>query len=380
MAGKRGHGEGTIYRDSNGLWHGQCSLPSGKRKSIYGKTRREVQEKLAQLRREIDAGMYGSGANVPTLRQFAKEWIATHPRRSKTASGYEGMARNHLDVIGDMLLTKVRPTDIQQHYARKLGKLAPTTVQHIHAFVHVVFEQAVRLGLIPRNPAAYVDAPGLKPEEIQPLQEEEVHRLLHTVEGDRYEAFFVLALATGMREAELLALRWQDIDWERARVRCRTTLHRVKGIYVLEEMKSRSSRRTLPLPKAALEALRLLQVQQNEDRMLLGDDAWQDKWGLIFTTPAGCPVHPQTMLKHFRLLLAKAGLREKTRIHDLRHTFATLLLERGVHIKAVSELLGHSSVTITLAIYGHVTPRMQDTAIQELDALIPLRQIDDLIE
>jgi integrase len=285
-----------------------------------------------------------------------------------------------LDVIGDMLLTKIRPTDIQQHYARKLEKLAPTTVQHIHAFVHVVFDQAVRLGLIPRNPAAYVDAPGLKPEEIQPLQEEEVRRLLHTVAGDRYEAFFVLALATGMREAELLALRWQDIDWERARVRCRATLHRVKGIYVLEEMKSRSSRRTLPLPKAALEVLRSVQVQQHEDRMQLGDAAWLDTWGLIFTTPAGCPVHPQTMLKHFRLLLNKAGLREKTRIHDLRHTFATLLLERGVHIKAVSELLGHSSVTITLAIYGHVTQRMQDTAIQELDALIPLRQVSDLIE
>ena len=379
MANKRGNGEGTIYRDPDGRWHGQVKLPTGKRKSVYGKTRREVQEKLATLRREIDGGLHATAGGELTFRQFVHDWLAHHDRRSKTMSGYQGFAKNHLDEIGDILLAKLRPVDIQHHYTRKLRDHASTTVQHIHSFFHVVLENAVRLGVLPRNPASYVDAPGLKPRKMIPLDEEEVRRLLDALVGSPYEAFFVLALSTGMREAELLALRWQDVDWERTRIRCRATLHRVNGAYVIEEMKSKSSLRTLPLPKAAVEVLRQHRISQDEAHDLIGD-AWQDTLGLIFATNAGYPTHPQTMLKVFRRYLKVAELALQTRIHDLRHTFATLLLERGVHIKAVSELLGHSSITITLATYGHVTQRMQDTAIQELDILIPVNQIGGYIE
>jgi integrase len=375
----RGRGEGTVYKDVNGRWHGQLILPNGKRRSIYGKKQREVQDKIAQLRREVEAGMHGSATGDPTFREFALDWLSHHRRRTKTISGYRGIAKNHLDIVGDFLLVKLRPIDIQHHYTRKLQSLKPTTVQHIHSFFHVVLEDAVRMGMIPKNPAAYVEAPGLHPEEMLPLTEQEMRHFLHTIKDEHYEVFFVMALATGMREAELLGLRWADINWERSWVRCHATLHRVHGTYVLEEMKSRSSLRTLPLPKAAIESLRRYQRLQSDDQDKIGE-AWQDKWGLIFTTDAGYPVHPQTMLKRFRRLLRVAELREETRIHDLRHTFATLLLERGVHIKAVSELLGHSSITITLATYGHVTQRMQDTAIQELNALIPVAQIGGYLE
>jgi integrase len=234
-----------------------------------------------------------------------------------------------------------------------------------------VLDHAVRLGILSKNPSDYVDAPGIQSEEIHPLTEGQVKRLLVALQGDRYEALYVLAIATGMREAELLGPRWQDVQFRMNSVRVLHTLHRFRGRFVLEEPKSRTSRRTLPLPVAAAQLLIEWSEKQKEEKELMGA-AWGDKWGLVFTTPSGNPLHYSQVLAHFRLILEQAGLPIATRFHDLRHTFATLLLERGVHIKAVSELLGHSSVNITLAIYGHVTQRMQDTAIAQLDDLLRL--------
>lgn len=189
------------------------------------------------------------------------------------------------------------------------------------------------------------------------------------MQGDRYEALYFLAVATGIREAELLGLRWQDVQLRLLTVRVAQTLHRLRGQFVMEEPKSPMSRRTLPLPTAAAEILVAWRAVQQGDRGLMGD-AWGEQWGLVFTTPSGNPIHYSQALAHFRVLLERARLPLKTRLHDLRHTFAMLLLERGVHIKAVSELLGHSSVNITLAIYGHVTLKMQATAVVELADLL----------
>jgi integrase len=261
--------------------------------------------------------------------------------------------------------------------AISLQTRSPTTVHHLHEFIHEVLDNAVRLGVIPRNYADYVDAPGLHPAEIMPLTEDQAHRMLAAVAGDRYEATYVLALATGVREAELLGLRWEDIDFARGRVRVAMTLHILDGRFVLEPPKSRYSLRTLPLPDYAAEALRRHRATQEEEAALLGN-AWGNTWNLVFTTRAGLPVRYNYLLRHFRELIAPAGLPAATRIHDLRHTFATLLIERGVPIKVVSELLGHSSITITLAIYGHVTPRMRDTALTELNALLLPTSLKDI--
>lgn len=373
MTKKRSSGEGTIYKQPDGLWHGQIKLPNGKRKGVYGKKQKEVQEKLAVLRREIDAGLHGISTAEQTLKQFAEDWVERHStdRRTKTISGYKGYLLNHLDVIGDILLSKLRPLDVQNHYTRKLETLSSTTVNHIHSFIRVVLESAVRLGIIPRNPAAYTDVPGIKTREMVPLSETQMKLFLASIAHERDKTFWVMALSTGMREAELLGLRWSDVDWERSQVRVRATLHRLEGEYVLEETKNVSSQRVLPLPIAAVQVLKEQQAKQEENKALLGN-AWQDKWGLIFTTDAGMPIHATPLLRRFRRILSRLDLLESIRIHDLRHTFATLLIERGVHIKLVSELLGHSSINITLATYGHVTPRMKDAAILQLNELIQL--------
>ncbi|MBA3825479.1 MAG: site-specific integrase [Ktedonobacterales bacterium] len=373
MTKRRANGEGTIYQRSDGRWHAQLRLPNSKRKNIYGDSQKEVVQALSRLRKEVDAGLHASLDAEQTLRQFSQGWIAgrKHKLRSKTMLGYESMVKNHLDFIGDIPLSKLTAHTLQKHYTAKLQVFAATTIHHLHAFLHVVLDHAVRLELIPKNPTDYVDAPGIHTAEIRPLTEQQIKQLLIVLQGDRYEALYFLAVATGMREAELLGLRWQDVQLRFLTVRVAQTLHRLRGRFVLEEPKSRMSRRTLPLPSAAAEILVKWSETQEIDKEKMGA-AWGENWGLVFTTPAGQPLHYSQALAHFRLLLEKAGLPLSTRLHDLRHTFATLLLERGVHIKAVSELLGHSSVNITLSIYGHVTRKMQDTAVVELDNILRL--------
>ena len=323
---------------------------------------------------KLTRGMHGTVLGEQTLRVFAEAWLTRrqHRLRSKIAAGYGSLIARHLTEIGEIPLTQLKPSDIQSHYGRKLqAGLSPTTVHHIHAFLHVILEHAVKLGVLLRNYTDHVDPPGLKPAEIQPLSEAQARQMLVAVRGHPYEAIYVTALATGMREGELLGLRWEDVDFVRARVRVERTLRILKGQYLIEPPKSASSRRTLPIPSYALAILQQRQVQQEADRDQMGV-AWQDHHQIVFTTAAGAPVRYDTLIRQFRGLIAQVGLPPKTRIHDLRHTFATLLIERGVSIRVVSELLGHSGIAITLQTYGHVTPRMREGAIQEMTDILQL--------
>lgn len=372
MSGKRGAGEGSINKRAKGGWQGQLTLPSGKRQSVYGKTRREVQEKLAGLRREVEAGLHDSAASRQTLAAYAAQWMAhkRHTLRSKTVLGYDALLAHHLGDLGDLSLTKITPARLQAHYAAELTTHSPTTVHHVHALIHAILESAVRLGILPRNVADQVDAPPLKPDEIHPLTFTQAQTLIQAWRGHRFAVGYLLALSLGLRSAEVRGVRWSDINLDLRRLRVLTTLHRVNGAYVLEETKSRASRRTLPLPPYVAESLDAHRARQDADKALMGA-AWQNGWDLALTTEAGAPVHESVFLHEFQQICGRVGLPATTRVHDLRHTFATLLLERGVHIKVVADLLGHNSVDITLKTYGHITPRMEAGALHEINALLP---------
>jgi integrase len=367
---KRANGEGSIGKYKDG-WRGRYTFTStGKRQAVYGGTQKEVAKKIAELRKEDEAGLHNTTDADQPFRTFALAWIDAHKNlEPKTEKGYRCILRHHFDGIGDTPLNKLKPAMIQAHYTRKLKTQASTSVHHIHTFFHVVLEHAVKLELIPRNPSDHVDAPPIKSKEICPLTEEQAKLMLQAIKGDRYEALYALALATGMREAELLGLRWQDINFDKKLIRVAMTLHRIKGVYDLRKTKSRGSKRTLPLPDYAIQLLKEHRLRQTEELSAL-KEIQEYNWDLIFTTVVGAPLHPTVALKRFQKLIEKVGIPKTTRFHDIRHTFATLLLERGVHIKAVSELLGHSSVDITLRVYGHVTPRMQDTALIQINSLM----------
>ena len=206
------------------------------------------------------------------------------------------------------------------------------------------------------------------PKEIRALFADETRRMLETAVGDPLEALYVLAVHTGMRQGELLALRWQDVDMEDAVVSVRRTLTRSGGRVVFGGPKTKKSRRSIRLTPQAVEALGSHLERQLRDMEILGDH-YQDQ-GLVFTTDTGAPINPSNLRQRsFTPLLKRAAL-PHMRFHDLRHTCATLLLSRGVHPKFVQELLGHATIAITLDTYSHVMPSMGDATAKAMqDAL-----------
>jgi integrase len=214
------------------------------------------------------------------------------------------------------------------------------------------------------------DVPRMAEHELHVLDREQVRRLLETASGDRLEALYVLAISTGMRQGELLALRWSDVDLDQRTVRVRSTLQRTKEDgYILAAPKTKGSRRQITLSTTARDALRAHRARQAAERLAAGP-AWLGKYDLVFLNSVGNPLDGMNLLHyHFYPLLNRAGL-PRIRFHNLRHTAATLLLGRGVNPKIVSEMLGHASIGITLDIYSHVLPDMQAQAAAAMGAAL----------
>src|SRR5215218_7547409 len=208
--------------------------------------------------------------------------------------------------------------------------------------------------MIPRSAADAVKAPRPAPEEMHPLSPEEASKLIEAARGDKLEALYVLAVQTGMRQGELLALKWEDVDLNEGVIRIRRTLVRSGGRIALGEPKTKGSRRTVYLTGAAVEALQAHLEQQLEDIERLGDLYRDD--GLVFTSGVGTLINPSNLRRRSLAPLLQRAELPQIRFHDLRHTCATLLLSRNVHRKYVQELLGHATVAITLDTYSHVIP------------------------
>jgi len=235
----------------------------------------------------------------------------------------------------------------------------------MHVVLHKALDQAVSDGLIPRNAAKGVKVPQAKRKEIRPLTPEQSKALLEAARGDRLEALYVLAHNTGLRQGELLALKWEDVELEDAVLRVRRTLTRTGGKVDVGPPKTNKSRRSIGLTTSAVEALRDHLVRQLEEMEEMG--SLYHPGGLVFANESGGIINPSNLRnRSFTRLLERAGL-PKIRFHDLRHTCATLLLTKNVNPKIVSEMLGHSSISITLDTYSHVLPTMQENAVRALE-------------
>jgi integrase len=375
MATRRGNSEGTITKRADGRWEARITLEEGKRKCYYGKTRQEVAQRLTAALRDRENGLPIIGEKQ-TVEEYLTSWldVTQHTIRPRTWKRYSELIRLHaLPTLGKIRLAKLTPQQIQTLYSQKLSEgLSSTTVHHLHARLHRAFDRAVRLGLVQRNICDLVDAPRMKHQEMVTLSEEEARTLLAAAKGERLEALYVLAVATGMRQGELLALRWRDVDLGGATVQVRATLHWINGEYVFAEPKTEFSRRRVALAKGAVTALEEHRTRQIQEREA-ARTAWEDL-ELVFPNTVGRPIDGINLLKYwFFPLLKKAGL-PRMRFHDLRHSAATLLLGRGINPKVVSEMLGHSHVSITLGIYSHVTPHMQEQAAMAMDAALGFLQ------
>jgi integrase len=368
---RRGNSEGTITKRKDGRWEARISLPDGKRKSFYGKTRQEVAQHLTQARYEVDRGFPLPDERL-TVGQHLTSWFESTRLyvRSSTRRRYREYVFVHLiPELGHISLSKLTVQQIQVFYVRKLDAgMASTTLHHIHAVLRQAIKQAVELGLVLRNVTDSMKAPRRTDREMAPLTEDQAKQLRAVVAGDRFEALYVLALTTGMREGELLALRWQDVDLEHESLVVRMGLQRDGARYTLAETKTAHSRRRVALTRTAVAALRAHWLRQQEERLALGP-VWNTALDLVFPNTIGGVMSAKRFVEtHFKKALVLAGLPD-VRFHDLRHTAATIMLSHGVNVKVVSEMLGHADIAITLRVYAHVIPHMQQAAVDVMDAL-----------
>ena len=372
---KRGNNEGTIYKRADGRWAAVVHLGyqdgKRKRKTFYGKTRREVQEQLTVGLRNQQQGL-GTAPDRLTVGQFLETWLTDTVKttvRPRTAESYGELVRLHLAPgLGRTPLTKLAPQDVQKLINRKLATgLSPRRVQNIHAVLRRALGQAEKWGMVPRNVAKLVDAPRVKHVEVSPFTPEQSRLFIEAVRGDRLEALYIVAISTGLRQGELLGLAWTDLDLDGGQLSVHSTLQRIDGEYQLVEPKTAKSRRTLALPRIAIEALEARKINQVAER-LLADQKW-DESTLVFTSGSGKPLSRHNVTRDFQALLARVGL-PRQRFHDLRHTAASLLLAQNVQPRDLMEILGHSQISLTMNTYSHVMPSALQDAANRMDSIL----------
>ena len=305
-----------------------------------------------------------------TVGEYLELWLKDSVRgtvRQSTYEAYEYVTYPHIiPALGRVKLKSLTPTHVRGFYRDRLDSgLSGATVRKMHLVLQKALDQAVSDGLVPRNVVKGIRLLQTKKKEIQPLTPEQARILLDAAGDDRLEALYVLAVATGLREGELLALKWEDVELEDAVLRVRHTLTRTGGKVTLGPPKTKKSRRSVGLTQRAVEALRAHLSRQLEEMERMG--SLYRPGGLVFANEIGGIINPSNLRnRSFKPLLKRAGL-PHIRFHDLRHTCATLLLSRNVNPKVVSEMLGHSSITITLDTYSHVLPTMQESAVRALE-------------
>ena len=347
------------------------SLPDGRRKFLYGKTREDVRRKLSRALHAIDVGGFTDSRGI-TVGEFLDQWLAdvVQPNvRPWTYKGYEVHVRLHLKpALGHIPLDKLAPLHVQQLLnAKKSAGLSAKSIRYIRGTLRTALNQAVRWELLSRNPASLVDGPRVAHYEIRPFTPEEARAFLAAMKGDRLEALYSVALTMGLRQGEALGLCWKEVDLEMGYLRVSQQLQRFDGETRLVEPKTPRSRRTLALPASIVRSLRQHRDRQLEERAQAGDK-WAET-GLVFTTPTGKPIDATKISKDFHRHLDRAGLPQR-RFHDLRHSCATLLLVQGVSPRVVMEVLGHSQISLTMNTYTHVLPELRRQAAVRMDELL----------
>jgi integrase len=385
---RRGRGEGGIYQRADGQWCASVSLGydgagKRKRKVIYGATKKAVQDELGKLQHAIGAGTL-SDAGAMTVREFLDRWLANTAKPSVTPTTYARYAqqvRLHLNEhLGHVRLAKLTALHVEQLYAgmaevgdsaserRKVGKVLRHALNH-----------AIEANLIPNNPAAKVRLPVAPKEEVRPLDLDQATRFLKAARPERLYAMYVLDLDSGMRQGELFAVHWSDLDFDIGSVQVHRSLEEIDGKFRLKDVKTKKGRRRIDLSRATLDAL-------NDHRRRMLAEGRDVKRGLVFCDHNGNFLRKSNVRRRsFDKILgrankeateeaAKAGtppdLLPPIRFHDLRHTCATLLLLADENVKVISERLGHSKIQMTLDTYSHVLPTMQKRAAEKMNLIL----------
>ncbi len=378
--GKRGNGEGSITRRKDGRWWGRHTVHTSegpKQRAVYGKKRADVAAKLRKSMSEADSGLVFDAGSV-TVGEYLGGWLSDSvlplveagKLEHSTYVRYAGIVRNHLvPSIGKRKLKDLGRPEVRRLYREKSKDFSPRSVDYLHVTLQKALKQAVRDDLIPRNVAE-----GERPrssrnkEEAKAFSAEQVRALLKAASGKRNSALYTLAVHTGLRQGELLGLRWSDVELDGSTVRL-FVRRSVKG--TLDGLgfgspKNKASRRSVPLNRTAAAALREHRLRQKEERLRAPE--WEDQ-DLIFPNRAGKPMdHNNLYHRDYKKLLEEAGLHDQGfTFHTLRHTFATELFQQGKRPKVIQTLLGHSSIVQTMDTYSHLLDGVDDDEVGGLD-------------
>ncbi len=371
----RGHIE---QRSKGSTWSIKIELDkdpaTGKRRQQWVTVRgskKNAEKKLSELLRQLDTGSYIQPGKT-TLADYLDRWLAEYVKPNLSPRSYERYAdivkRCFTPKLGNVLLTQLKADRLQRLYTDWLDSgLSARTVRYHHAVIHKALELALKAGQVSRNVADAVNVPRIKQGEMRTWDEQELSAFLEAARATPYYELFYLALYTGMRRSELLALRWQDIDLIFGQVSVSRSIHHLKdGSYVFTQPKSAKSRRTIALPPSAILLLKRYYDTLQMDCAMVGKPLNDDT--LVFST-LGKPLRPNTITRAWSSLAVKFGIK-RIRFHDARHTHASLMLKQGIHPKIVQERLGHSSIAMTLDTYSHVAPGLQEAAAVSFDNLL----------
>lgn len=348
---------------------------TGKRRQIWiaaRGSRKDVEKRLIELLHQANTGSFIQPVKC-TVGEFLHQWLRDYAStnvRPTTFKRYKGLIENHLiPALGNIRLVDLQPSDVQSCYNRSLtgarldskpGHLTAKSVLEQHRVLKEALSHANKLGLVSRNVADAVVPPRPVHREMHTLNSEEVHAFLEASKLTNYYALFHLAVFTGLRRSELLGLRWKDVSLELASLSVVQAMHRLPGGQtVFLEPKTAKGRRSVALSPAAILALRDHKERQQGLRTFIGRILADND--LVFSHPDGSPIHPDIITQAFSRISRRAGL-SGVRLHDLRHTHATLMLQQGIHPKIVQERLGHATIAVTLDTYSHVLPGLQEAA------------------
>lgn len=345
----RGRHEGTLFqRSRDRRWVAMVTMPDGRRRSASGASKAEGVSLLRELLRQRDESIARDPRRL-RLGPYLRGWAADLSGRAPaTIRQHEMIVRRHLvPALGHRLLTELTPADVEAYLQR--ADLDPQTRRHHRATLRLALNDAIRNGLVTRNAAALARPPRLEKVERRWLNEQDVKRVIRQGREARLWPLFVLILTTGLRVSEALGLAWSDVDWEARELHVERTLHRLNGRWVTDVPKTRKSRRSVPLVPDAIAALHEQRKRQDAER----GDKPRALEGLIFATKEGQPIQSTNVLPGWYRLCAELGLPRVT-IHDCRHSAAAVMLRAGVPLPVIAEILGHSSIRVTVDVYGHI--------------------------
>jgi integrase len=371
--GRARNGEGSIRQRKDGYWEVKLTLPSGKRKSYSASSEEAALQKLEEERHKLYQGVPISGERWK-VGDFLDTWLQNIKAsiRPSTWERYHDFVRLHIKPeVGNIQLSQLSPSHIQALYTKASQKgLAARTVYHLKTVLHTALADAMTKKLIAYNPTEGTRPPKIEPKEMKTFSQEEVNRFFAAMKGDRLEALYVLAIWTGMRQGELLALRWSAVDLDTRELSVVASLRYRHQQFTFQPPKTEKGKRRIKIAPMAVEALRAHKARQADERLKLGQH-WQGaekrEDDLVFTNHVGGPMDASNLLKYcFYPALKKAGL-PRIRFHDLRHTFATLQLKAKTPAKTVSTMLGHSTIAITLDTYTHDDLEEQDEALAAME-------------